>query len=794
MFACMGRAFRQRRSAIALCFLLAWCPCIFALAPSLDASQYTHTAWKVRDGFSKGVIFSIAQTPDGYLWLGTEFGLLRFDGVRNTAWQPPASEHLPSSDVRTLRVTRDGRLWIGTILGLASWKDGQLTHYPELDGEIVEALLEDHEGTIWVGTWAPPVGRLCKIQSGNTQCYGEDGRFGSGVTSLYEDSAGHLWAGGMTGLWRWQPGPPKLYPMADPTLRINALIEGDDGGLLIAKKSGITRLKNGKVEAYPLPAGLQFRPNNFLRDRNGGLWIGASVDQGLMHVHDGRTDLFTRSDGMSGDAVTSLLEDREGNIWAATVDGLDRFREPAIPTISVEQGLSSRGLSSILAARDGSVWLGTSNGLNRWKNGQLTIYGKPRASGAAKSRLHPTSTVREITGSGLPQDEVYSLFENDQGRILVATARGVGFFESDRFTPMTFLPGGIVYSISGDNAGNVWISHTEGLFRLLRATVVERIPWAQLGRKEVATAVLHDPVRGGLWLGFRESGIAFFKDGELRASYAEGEGTVSDLRLGPRGALWAATQGGLTRIKDGHVATLTQKNGLPCNGVQWTIEDDDHNVWLYMACGLVRIAKSELDVWAADPKRTVPVTVFDSSDGVRSHSFTIGFGPRVAKSADGKLWFLPFDGVSIIDPRHLPFNKIPPPVHIEQIIADGSTYNVAQRLRLPPSVRNLEIHYTALSLVAPEKVRFRIKLEGQEDWRELVDRHENYTNLGPGNYRFRVIASNNSGVWNEQGATLDFAITPAYWQTNWFRALCVVVFLALIYGAYRFRVRQLRRQ
>jgi PAS domain S-box-containing protein len=813
MYACMGRAFRQRRVTIAVGFLLAWCPCVFALAPSLDASQYTHTAWKVREGFSTGVIFSIAQTPDGYLWLGTEFGLLRFDGVRITTWQPPAGEQLPSSDVRTLRVARDGRLWIGTSLGLASWKDGQLTHYPELDGETVEALLEDHEGMIWVGAWLPPVGRLCTIQSGSTRCYGEDGRFGSGVTSLYEDSGGNLWAGGMTGLWRWKPGVPKLYPIPDPKLRINALIEADSGGLLIAKNSGITQLRDGKAEAYPLPPGLQFRPHSFLRDRNGGLWIGASVDQGLLHVHEGRTDRFTRSDGLSGDAVTCFFEDREGNIWAATVDGLDRFREPAIPTISVEQGLSSRGVSSILSARDGSIWLGTSHGLNRWKDGQLTIYGKRsgqdvrdaakqgerfperhRTSGTAKRRSHPTSTVREIAGSGLPEDEVYSLFEDDQGRILVASARGVGFFESGRFIPVSSLPGGIVYSISGDNAGNVWISHTEGLFRLHRATVVERIPWAQLGRKEVATAVLRDPVREGLWLGFRESGIAFFKDGQLRASYAEGEGTVNDLRLEPHGALWAATLGGLTRIKDGHVATLTQKNGLPCDAVHWTMEDDDHNVWLYMACGLVRIAKSELDVWAADPKRTVPATVFDSSDGVRSHSFTTGFSPRVGKTADGRLWFLPFDGVSVIDPRHLPVNKLPPPVHIEEIVADGKTYDAARDSRLPPHVHNLEIHYTALSLVAPEKVRFRIKLEGQEDWRELADRHENYTNLGPGNYRFRVIASNNSGVWNEEGAVLDFAIAPAYWQTNWFRALCAAAFLALLWGVHRLRIQQLRRQ
>ncbi len=175
---------------------------------------------------------------------------------RAVPWEPPAGQHLPSSDIRSLQGARDGRLWIGTYGGLASWKDGKLTRYPELDGQIIEALLEDREGTIWVAGWSLPAGRLCRIQSGNTQCYGEDGRFGAGVTPLYEDSGGNLWAGAMNGLWRWKPGPPQLYPMPDPAQRIYALIESDDGGILIAKHSGITKLRNEKTEAYPLPAGL----------------------------------------------------------------------------------------------------------------------------------------------------------------------------------------------------------------------------------------------------------------------------------------------------------------------------------------------------------------------------------------------------------------------------------------------------------------------------------------------------------------------------------------------------------
>ena len=212
----MDTASRRRIVIIALAILLGYGIRAFALNPTLDVSQYAHTAWKVSDGFFAGIIFSIAQTPDGYLWIGTDSGLFRFDGVRSVPWHPPAGSRLPGSDIRSLRVARDGRLWIGTARGLASLKDGRLTPYPEFDGHFIEALLEDREGTIWVGSWRLPVGRLCTIQGSKTERYGEDGRFGAGVTALYEDSGGNLWAGTMTGLWRWKPGPPKVYPMPDP--------------------------------------------------------------------------------------------------------------------------------------------------------------------------------------------------------------------------------------------------------------------------------------------------------------------------------------------------------------------------------------------------------------------------------------------------------------------------------------------------------------------------------------------------------------------------------------------------
>jgi PAS domain S-box-containing protein len=226
------------------------------------------------------------------------------------------------------------------------------------------------------------------------------------------------------------------------------------------------------------------------------------------------------------------------------------------------------------------------------------------------------------------------------------------------------------------------------------------------------------------------------------------------------------------------------------------MEDDDHSFWLYMPCGLVRIVRAELDVWLTDSRRAVKTTVFDSSDGVSSRNSAGRYGPKVTKSLDGRLWFPAVDGVSVVDPQHLPFNKLPPPVYVRQIFADGKKYDASPGLRLPAQIRDLLIDYTALSLVVPERIHFRFKLEGQDkDWREVVNqRRVEYSNLAPGNYRFRVMASNNSGVWNEAGATLDFFVAPAYYQTNWFRALCAAAFLALLWAAYQVRVRQLQRQ
>jgi signal transduction histidine kinase/ligand-binding sensor domain-containing protein len=780
-----------------LACLLMWCPCTLALNSALDVSQYAHTTWKIRDGFAKGSILSIAQTPDGYIWLGTALGLSRFDGVRVTLWQPPPDQHLPSNTVTRLVAGRDGTLWIGTRSGLASWKNSKLTQYAELDGLQIRALVEDHEGSIWVGTNGspgPPNGKLCEMRNGGIQCHPEIAGVTQGVYGLHEDGKGNLWVGLETGVWRWKPGPAVFY--AVPGLlsgRIQSMVDGDDGALLIPTTVAIMRLADGKSEeVFSLPAARPGFPLlKMLRDRDGGLWVGPA-GRGIIHLHQGRTDGFSQSDGLSGNDIYDMFQDSEGNIWVATVNGLDRFHELSVVTYSRSQGLSDIPWGGVLAATDGSVWVANLDGLNRLNQGLVTAY-----------REHRTrADVPEIVGSGLPEEGVGSLFQDSRGRIWISTLTGIGYLENDRFIP-TVAPGGSVDSLTEDTSGNLWIANRDvGLFRLSRNNEFQQIPWAAFGRQSPAVVLASDPLHGGVWLGFSDGGITWFRDGEVHSSFSGadglGKGRVNDLRFDDGRALWIATEGGLSRLKNSRIATLTGKNGLPCDAVQWTIEDAAQSVWLMMPCGLVRVARSELDAWAiATDKtpRTIRTTVFDSSDGLRGRGNVLDHTPRVSKSADGKLWFGVPDGVSVVDPRHLPFNNFPPPVHIEQITADHKTYDASSNLRLPPLARDLEIDYTALSLVAPEKNLFRYKLEGYDlDWQSVGNRRQAfYTNLSPGNYRFRVVASNNRGVWNEQGAELDFFIAPAFWQTTWFRAVFGAAFLLTLWALYQLRLRQIRQ-
>ena len=722
---------------------------------------------------------SLAQTRDGFLWLATDFGLQRFDGVRFTSWEPPPGSSLPGVAVRLL-ATRDGSLWIGTDRGLVRWNDGVLSAYRELDGEFVSALAEDRHGAVWAGTdGGRDNAKLCSIRGDKIDCEGDGGRLGRFVLALHEDAAGELWVGADTGLWRWGEAAPTQYALAGPFSTINALVDDGRGAIVVAMARQLARLVDVTLEPFSVDLGLEeVRPTSLLRDRRGGLWIGTQ-NNGLLHLHDGRTHRFGRVAGLSGTAVVDIFEDREGNVWVATLGGLDRFRDIAVGRLSTKQGLDNEAVLSVLATSDGDVWMSTLSGLERWSDGVVQGYSLPGAGANG--------------GIG-------ALFEDGHGRMWVSSLLGLFSFEPGARPVRASPPTRYVQAFAEDAGGTLWVSDsTSGLFGLRGGgDDVKVVPWSTFGG-EHARALLADP-SGGLWLGFVGGGVSRLENGRVQRTYTSadglGAGDVNNIHDDQHGALWVATEGGLSRIAGGRVDTLDVSNGLPCDAVKWSVEDDTGALWLQTNCGLVRVERDELDGWISDPASTVDLVAYDASDGAAGYADLGSYGPKVSRAADGRLWFAGFDGVGIIDPRALPSNPVPPPVHIEQIVADGVTHAPPAVARLPARVRDVSIEYTALSLGAPEKVAFRYRLEGRDvDWVEAGNRRQAfYTDLPPGSYRFRVIAANDRGLWNEDGAAWAFSIAPAYYQTNAFRLAVVASVILGLTLLYRLRLRRVTAQ
>ena len=759
--------------------------CPFALAANEETGlwRYAHRAWTPQNSALRSGVRAIAQTPDGYLWLGVDSGLIRFDGVRMVPWTPPPGQQLPGTP-EYLIGARDGTLWIGTTGGLASLRKGRLTQYPVLSGFFVSNLLEDRDGSVWAtGAWGNQSrkARLCQLRNESATCYGDDGAFGGGVGALYEEAGGDLWIAAGTVLWRWRPGPPVRY---DEGADISALTQSENGsGLTVTLGGKVRRIAGGSITDYPLPgAPLPLTAGRLLRDRKGALWIATS--RGLLYSHQGTTRLITHTDGLSSDMLSKMFEDREGTIWICTTEGLDSFRELPLASLSIAGGLPGNSIRGVLAARDGSIWIGTQTGLYRWTDGRMRAY-------------------RGRTDPGLPGDDIGTLFEDERGRIWVQAYPGVAVFEAGSFHAVPSVPRGTITAIASDRRGGLWLQMMDnpndyGLVHLVDGKLIQKVPWRDLGGSP-GTGLVVDP-DGGVWTALFSGGIAHFHDGQIRTLQLSQQDTgsrrVFNLSRERDGALWAATENGLTRIADGRVSTLTTANGLPCNVVHWIIDDDVSSYWLYTACGLLRIARNELNAWTADPKRKIQLTLFDSADGVPLRGMLLPWRPHVTEAPDGRIWFGNGGAVSVIHPSHIAVNTLPPPVHIEQITADDKTYAARPGLHLPPLVRNVTIDYTALSFVAPEKVHFRYKLEGQDpDWREVVnDREVQYSNLPPRGYRFRVMASNNSGVWNEADDALQFSIDPAYYQSNWFKAGGVAALFLILWGLYQLRLYQIARE
>jgi len=754
-------------------FVLATLP-VFAQPYTLEVSQYLHTSWTSQEGFFRGVINSVAQTSDGYLWVVTGTGgLFRFDGVRFSEWKPPANDSLPRKPLHHLLGSRDGSLWIAGI-GLAELKaNGEFRTYHQLDGTLIEAgLIEDKDGAIWAGGNAQSHNSaLCRFYHGESECFPSDSFLGSWVAALHEDEKGQLWAWAGNGLWSVRPNPPRnVAPLPREVTQIYAFDEDPSGTLVFSTGDDMKMMTpDGKISLYSIEVG---HARALLKDREGDLWVG-TAGQGIVHVHQGRTDRFTTSDGLSSNSVVHIFQDREGNLWVGTNRGLDKFTKPAVPNMTSKQGLSNDYVNSALIDRKGVPWIGTRDGLNSLDNDRAI-----------------KSTIK------LPNDFVTSLFETSKGGMLVATddPKGMLWFNGDRVDRLPLASGNNVFDVAEDNRGDLWVASRElGLLHLREnGSLVEAF-----GPKIGGIALTFDPKRDGLWLTSSRGTLRFFKDGKYVEEYGPkdglGQGIIRDPQVDNDGGVWASTRVGLARLKNGRISVLSSKNGLPCDAVHWMRQGRDHNVWLYTECGLVALSETDLSAWIADPLHTVAIVhYFDNTDGVENVAYNGWYTPQATTTTDGRILFATTSGLSILDPSNLNQNTFAPPVHIEEIIADEREVGGSGRISLPVKVHSIHIAFTALSFAAPRKVRFRYKLQGYDpDWSSPVSlRQVTYTNLPPGNYEFRVIACNNDGLWNTTGDTVSFFIPPAFYQTLWFKVLTAISIAGLLWSLYLLRLKQ----
>jgi PAS domain S-box-containing protein len=758
-----------------------------ALDPQKRLTQYAHTAWRIQDGFLPNTPFWISQSKEGYLWVGNKRSVWRFDGIHFTPWSPP----IAATRIRRLVSVRVGEVWIATQSELVHVRDNVVIS--RYDVPVITGMHEDADGSVWALSLASTDRILCHATDARISCFGK----AEGITfhnplPIIPDGEGGFWIGGDTSLLHWKVGAaPEVYSPQqlrsnvgqDP---IHSLVRDSDGSLWVGMEStgpgrGLERFRNGVLTPVVLPNfdGSKLNIEAMIEDSDKNLWI-ATYGKGIYRIHGQTVEHFGRADGLSSDAVFDLYEGDDGIVWAATSNGIDNFRDLPVTTFSTTEGLGRDGANSVMATKDGTVWVANLYTLDIIRNGKV-------------------SSVRA------PGEQVTSLLEDHLGNIWVGVDDGLFIYQGgpnkngrfQRISGSDHHPLGMVLGLTEDLDGDIWAQCKGTQRRLIRIRDFKVREESLEPPLQPANPIAADP-KGGIWMGALTGDLTFFREGiartfplNLKGTWAEK--TAHQIAVDPDGSVITASDNGLVILRAGKAQRLGKENGLPCDGVTGFVFDDKRNLWLNTPCGFVEIAATDFQRWRIHPDTTVQARVFGTLDGALPGFVTFN---QAAKSSDGRLWFVNNVVLQMIDPSHLSGDGTVSPVYVETVVADRKQYKPLPGLKLPALTRDLQIGYTSPRFLIPQKVEFRYRLDGHDrDWQDAGTRREAfYTDLGPGKYRFRVITSNDNGVWNEQGATVDFAIAPAYWQTNWFRALCVLAFLALVYGAYQFRVRQLRRQ
>lgn len=656
------------------CFLLV--AVLLGSSPSSgqQLTQYAHTAWRFEEGMFDASPISIAQTTDGFLWVGTLDGLIRFDGVRFESWNDRLHE-LRACCALSLLGSSDGSLWIGTGVGLVKLSGGKLSAVTTGDARY-NHIIEDRRGRIWASRTRirDNKGPLCEVEGTHVRCHGKyDGLGCKNGDGLTQDNRGTVWVADEGKICSWNDGTAAAYaaPASDTACKpgIEWLSADLDQSILIGCQGGLRRLEQGGFVPFRSASldGDGLQGSKLLHDRRGGLWIGTRND-GLYRIANGIADHFGVADGLSDDNVSDLFEDREGNTWVVTRNGLDRFHRLSVLSFSSKQGLRGAAGSAVLASRDGhTIWTTGPQGLAAMRDGHVALI-----------------TPKE----GLPGQQVTGLFEDHLGALWMGIDQDLFSYSNGRFTKNVRhdgKPTGMVVGMSEDANQSLWIVTASGSDRDRLLHINPQTEAAEVVPKVLAPSHITSSSKGLVYLLSTPRGeISILHDGQTweTVSLPTGPRTGHRLLVDDGGSLFVATDAGLYRWRDRTWSGLTTKNGLPCATVLDLASDGDRGLWLHLSCGFVHIGKRDIDAWSRDTATRLNLTAYDALDGARPG--LSNFEPSNARTANGQLWFANGSVLQMIDQRNITRNELAPPVHIEQVRADDKIYDATNGLQLPP--------------------------------------------------------------------------------------------------------------
>ena len=753
-----------------------------ALDPNKTLTQYAHRIWGQEVGLFQPTIYSILQTRNGFLWLGTQDSLIRFDGVHFREFDAAANATFHRSLIRSLVEDGSGKLWVGSIgAGLARISgDGLLTRFSRKDGlpdDAIFCLDNDASGRIWACTREG----LARFENGRFHTFTTaDGLPSNQVRNTCESPDGVRWVTGLDfGLTRLKGSRFETYrnPGLPAKETVTALACGKDGSIWLGANDGLKQIQGNTIRSVTSANGL---PDNAVsaiaQSPDGSIWVG--TDKGVSRYRNGDISVYRTRDGLSHSQVLSLFFDREGSLWAGTKDGLDQFTNGTVTPYTTNEGLLSNDVGPVLQDGAGRLWIGTlGRGLNCFFGNKFQSL---------------------TTQSGLADNTVLSLENGVGGTLWVGTKNGLNLVRDGRIVRTCGRKDGLsgteIRALFSDAEGQLWVGTDRGLDKL----VGERFTTAGVNPSLVSSGVVSVGGATAARLFVSTQAPAFFsvQKNEITTHALDVTRPVDCFYLDrTRHSAWMGTLGsGLLRWHNGALSHIWVKDGLYDNRIYAMVPDDKDNLWMASSKGIFRVGQQELEDFADGKIHSVNSMPFTT--GQLRFECQSGVQPAASRTADGRLWFSTTNGLVVVDPNHLASNRIPPPAEITAVVVNGQRSRTFGDLKLQPWLHNVvEIRYAGLSFVSPEKVSFRYILDGYDrTWTDAGTRREAFfTNLPPGAFSFRVIARNADGVWGSRPAMLRFIVEPRFYQHIWFFPLLIALAAAAVAAWYRMRVRQLQR-